>query len=59
MANTLSRMERDGLVIRRKYPNDGRVQRVWLTDRARDLRGPAIAAAQAENAARLAGVHRR
>ncbi|MXO64217.1 MarR family winged helix-turn-helix transcriptional regulator [Altericroceibacterium endophyticum] len=56
MANTLARMERDGLVIRKKDPNDRRVQRVWLTDRARNLRGPAMAAAQEENAARLAAL---
>ena len=56
MAYTLARMERDGLVVRKKETNEGRVQRVWLTDRARDLRGPAIAAAQEENAVRLAGL---
>lgn len=38
MANTLARMERDGLVVRKKDTNDGRVQRIWLTDRARALR---------------------
>mgnify|MGYP003119599378 CR=1 FL=1 len=56
MANTLARMERDGLVVRKKDANDGRVQRVWLTDRARALRDPAIAAAQDENAMRLAAL---
>ncbi|WP_229942606.1 MarR family winged helix-turn-helix transcriptional regulator [Pseudosulfitobacter pseudonitzschiae] len=56
MANTLARMERDGLVVRKKDTNDGRVQRIWLTDRARALRGPAISAAQDENAVRLAGL---
>tara|TARA_R110000751_G_scaffold237274_1_gene338327 strand:+ start:7301 stop:7747 length:447 start_codon:yes stop_codon:yes gene_type:complete len=55
MANTLARMERDGLVVRKKDTNDGRVQRIWLTDRARELQGPAISAAQEENAVRLAG----
>ncbi len=54
MANTLARMERDGLIIRKKDASDGRVQRVWLTDRARALRGPATAAAMDENAASLA-----
>ena len=53
MANTLARMERDGLIVRKKDESDGRVQRVWLTRRARDLRGPAIEAARAENAATL------
>ncbi|MHC5654232.1 MarR family winged helix-turn-helix transcriptional regulator [Stappia sp. ICDLI1TA098] len=56
MANTLARMERDGLVARKKDANDGRVQRVWLTEHARALQGPAIAAAQEENAVRLAGL---
>lgn len=56
MANTLARMERDGLVVRKKDVNDGRAQRVWLTDRARNLRKPAIAAAQQENETRLAGL---
>jgi len=49
MANTLSRMERDGLIRREKDPGDGRVQRIRLTERARALRDPAIAAAKAEN----------
>lgn len=56
MANTLARMERDGLIVRKKDVSDGRVQRVWLTDHARDLRGPAIQAAGAENTAALSGL---
>ncbi|CTQ33831.1 MarR family winged helix-turn-helix transcriptional regulator [Jannaschia rubra] len=56
MANTLSRMERDGMILRRRDPADGRSQRVFLTERARALREPAIAAAQAENEAALAGL---
>ena len=56
MANTLVRMERDGLIIRKKDENDGRVQRIWLAERARDVRGPAIAAAVEENASTLAGL---
>ncbi|WP_238369830.1 MarR family winged helix-turn-helix transcriptional regulator [Heliomarina baculiformis] len=56
MANTLARMERDGLIVRKKDANDGRAQRIWLTDSARNLRDPAIAAAQEENAMRLAGL---
>lgn len=54
MANTLARMERDGLVTRRRDEGDGRLQRIWLTDRARGLRQAAVAAALEENAARLA-----
>lgn len=56
MANTLARMERDGLILRKKDVSDGRVQRVWLTERARGLRDPAITAAIAENAFELAGL---
>lgn len=56
MANTLARMERDGLVVRKKDDSDGRVQRVWLTDRARRLRGPAVAVATEVNAESLAGL---
>ncbi len=56
IANTLARMERDGLILRAKDASDGRMQRVWLTEQARGLRGPAIAAALAENAAELAGL---
>ncbi|MFZ1480619.1 MAG: MarR family transcriptional regulator [Paracoccaceae bacterium] len=56
MANTLARMERDGLVVRKKDVSDGRVQRIWLTDCARDLHGPAVNAAMAENAAALSGL---
>ena len=54
MANTLNRMERDGLVTRRKDPEDGRSQLVWLTEHARALHAPAVAAAGAVNADLLA-----
>jgi DNA-binding MarR family transcriptional regulator len=56
MANTLARMERDGLITRKKDVSDGRMQRVWLTDRARRLRQPALKAAMAENAEAVAGL---
>ncbi|MDO5757972.1 MAG: MarR family winged helix-turn-helix transcriptional regulator [Rhodobacterales bacterium] len=49
MANTLARMERDGLVTRQKDAGDARAQRIWISDRARALRDPAIGAAQAGN----------
>jgi DNA-binding MarR family transcriptional regulator len=47
MANTLSRMERDGLIIRRAHPKDRRAQQVFLTDRGHDMRETAMAAAGA------------
>ncbi|WP_040818384.1 MarR family winged helix-turn-helix transcriptional regulator [Litoreibacter arenae] len=56
MANTLARMERDGLVVRKKHPSDGRAQRVFLTDRARSLRDPALSEAMKENDDMLAGL---
>ncbi|MFV0385313.1 MarR family winged helix-turn-helix transcriptional regulator [Paracoccus sp. (in: a-proteobacteria)] len=53
MANTLTRMERDGLIRRKKDDTDGRVQRIWLTDQARDLHDQATRAASDVNAAIL------
>lgn len=54
MANTLTRMERDGLIERRTLPEDGRSQSIHLTKRAVELRAPATAAARAQNEAALA-----
>lgn len=54
IANTLARMERDGLIRRERDKADGRVQRVWLTDRAKELRVPAIEAAMTVNRETLA-----
>jgi DNA-binding MarR family transcriptional regulator len=56
MANTLTRMERDGLVRRRPHPVDGRAQQVWLTRKAKALEKPATEAALAQNAVALAGL---
>ena len=56
MANTLTRMERDGLITRQKDPSDGRVQRIWLTQRARHLREPATQAASEVNKTALANL---
>ncbi|UWQ04128.1 MarR family winged helix-turn-helix transcriptional regulator [Aliiroseovarius crassostreae] len=56
VANTLNRMERDGLLRRMKDPSDGRAQRIWLTDQAKALRDPAYAAANAVNAQALSGL---
>ena len=55
LANTLSRMERDGLIIRRPSEEDGRVQEIFLTERARALEAEAIGSALAQNAEALAG----
>ena len=56
MANTLARMERDGLVTRRKDHTDGRAQRIYLTEKARAARRPALAAAEEVNRIALAGL---
>lgn len=56
MANTLARMSRDGLITRNKHPDDGRVQVVNLTGKARELEKPAINAAMAQNEAALAAL---
>jgi DNA-binding MarR family transcriptional regulator len=56
MANTLRRMERDGLIRREPDPTDGRQARVLLTQRARDLERPLITAARAVNATAIRGL---
>ncbi|WP_428641827.1 MarR family winged helix-turn-helix transcriptional regulator [Roseibium sp.] len=56
MANTLSRMERDGLITRKPHPEDRRAQSVWLTQKARALEKPAKEAAMAVNASALQGL---
>lgn len=55
MANTLTRMERDGLIIRKPHPQDGRAQSVCLTQVARALRSKATNAAREQNEVALAG----
>ncbi|MCG8490368.1 MAG: MarR family transcriptional regulator [Sneathiellales bacterium] len=49
MANTLIRMERDGLIMRQRHPADGRAQQIWLTKKAKDLEFEATKAAQMQN----------
>lgn len=47
---TIDRMTRDGLVERRPDPRDARAVRITLTQKAIDLRGPLMSAAQAVQA---------
>ena len=47
MANTLARMERDGLIRREADPQDNRSRLVFLTERARALEPEATAVAEA------------
>lgn len=56
MANTLTRMERDGLIERRSVPEDGRSQTIHLTERAKALREPATSAARQVNDTALSGL---
>lgn len=49
IANTLSRMERDGLVVRSPYEKDARVQKVSLTGKAESAWLAAMASAKAVN----------
>ncbi|HCL64974.1 MAG TPA: MarR family transcriptional regulator [Rhizobium sp.] len=58
MANTLSRMERDGLIERKPHPKDKRAQLVFLTARARDLKEEALAAAMEADEALFDGFRR-
>ena len=53
LANTLNRMERDGLIKRTKNPADARAQQIWLTEHAMHLREGAYKAAQDQNEAAL------
>lgn len=54
MANTVARMERDGLITRRSGETDRRVQNIFLSPPARKLQAPAMEAASGVNAALLA-----
>ena len=53
MANTLTRMERDGLIRRTKHPSDARAQQIWLTAKAKAIREKAYTAADEVNAVAL------
>ena len=59
MANTLARMERDGLITREPDPGDRRRALVWLTPRARDIEDELVAAARATNAEATRGLPER
>ncbi len=46
VANTLVRMERDGLIERRAHPTDRRARLIYLTERAKTMRDDALQAAR-------------
>jgi DNA-binding MarR family transcriptional regulator len=56
MANTLARMQRDGLIERVPDPADSRRSLVLLTDQARQLEDELVAAARAVNATATRGL---
>ena len=55
LANTLARMERDGLIGREPHPRDRRAQIILLTELGRDLERQAIDAAAEADAALFDG----
>ncbi|MDP2492376.1 MarR family transcriptional regulator [Shimia thalassica] len=57
MANTLSRMQRDGLIDRIANPKDKRTRVIKLTPKARGVRQKALAAAATQNAEALKGLN--
>ncbi|WP_405110091.1 MarR family transcriptional regulator [Phaeobacter sp. BS52] len=54
MANTLNRMERDGLIVRQAHPEDGRARVIYLTEKAKAIRDQAYRAAGDVNGVMLA-----
>ncbi|UHS57961.1 MarR family transcriptional regulator [Agrobacterium vaccinii] len=58
LANTLARMERDGLIERKQHPRDRRAQIIELTERGRELEQQAISASKSTDDAILAGLLR-
>jgi DNA-binding MarR family transcriptional regulator len=58
MANTLARMERDGLIERRVHPRDKRAQQIFLTEKARAMREEALAMAREAEDAVFSGFRR-
>ncbi|WJH41823.1 MarR family transcriptional regulator [Aliirhizobium terrae] len=55
LANTLARMERDGLIARTPHPSDKRAQIISLTDLGRSLEANALEAAAEADSALFAG----
>lgn len=54
IANTLTRMERDGLISRVPHQGDARMKLIRMTPKARRIEADAIAAARAQNEVALA-----
>ena len=58
LANTLGRMERDGLIRRQQHPRDKRAICNFLTDKARTIETDAMAAAEEADQALFKGFRR-
>jgi DNA-binding MarR family transcriptional regulator len=58
LANTLTRMERDGQIQRHPHPTDKRAQIITLTELGRDLERQALDAAADADAALFSGFRR-
>jgi DNA-binding MarR family transcriptional regulator len=58
LANTLARMERDGLIRREPHPRDKRAIRNFLTDRGRMIESDAVVAAEQADQALFKGFRR-
>ena len=56
LANTLNRMERDGLIARKEHPADARARTINLTEKARSIRDAAYQAAMDTNQEALSGL---
>ncbi len=56
LANTLARMERDGLIIRKEHPADGRARWIHLTEKANSIREDVFRAAIETNEAALSAL---
>ena len=58
LANTLARMERDGLIDRRPHPSDKRATQNFLTEKGRSIEQDALLAAEAADDALFKGFRR-
>lgn len=58
LANTLARMDRDGLIRREPHPTDRRAVRNFLTERGRGIEAEALSAAEQADQALFKGFRR-
>lgn len=58
LANTLARMERDGLIRRQPHPTDRRATRNFLTEKGRAIEAEALTAAEEADQALFKGFRR-